>query len=74
MKIKSTLFVNEISPFFGFSGGEVKVYGVMDDDSQEHLFNFYSDELRFSQKELVGLTSQEARELKVKKDIEYLRS
>lgn len=44
-------------------------------DNQEHLaFEYYPDELQFSPDEFIGLTLQEARDLKVKKDIQYLQS
>ncbi len=54
--------------------GHVKVIGTMEDGSKEELFFYYSDELHFSTGELVGLTSEEARALHHKKDVEYLQS
>jgi hypothetical protein len=77
MKIKSVLFIKDLGDSFSssfLSSGEVIVYGVMENDEQEKLFSFYADELSFSSKELVGLTADEARDLKVKKDTAYLRS
>lgn len=44
------------------------------DDSVEVLFEYYPDEISFSEHEFVGLTSDEAHELFIKKDTAYLRS
>ena len=38
------------------------------------LFSYYPDELTFDPSEFLGLTEQAARELRQKRDIEYLRS
>ena len=46
-----------------FENGQVK-----------ELFSFYPDELSFTASEFVGFTEQEARALRFKKDVEYLRS
>jgi hypothetical protein len=54
--------------------GYVKVIGTMEDGSKEELFSYYSDEIQFCETELVGLTSDEARALRHKKDVEYLKS
>ena len=43
-------------------------------DKEEFLFDFYPDEINFTEKELIGLTTAEARSLKHKKDNQYLRS
>ena len=42
-------------------------------DEEEFLFDFYPDEIDFTEKELLGLTKAEARSLKHKKDVYYLR-
>ncbi len=46
-----------------FENGEVK-----------KLFSFYPDEIRFTEREFIGLTEQEAHNLKGKKDRDYLQS
>jgi len=65
----------------------VRVFGMFDinksfvearlDDRPEawcKVFNFYPDELSFSDSEFTGLTIRQARELKLKKDQAFLRS
>jgi hypothetical protein len=47
---------------------------VFSDGSEEDLFQFYPDEIDFSEEELIGLTREEAFELRRKKDREYLQS
>lgn len=51
---------------------EVKV--TYEDGSEETLFWFYPDELSFTESEFIGLTRQEAKDLRLKKDVAYLRS
>lgn len=44
-------------------------------DGQEHkLFWFYPDEISFEPYEFVGLTVEEGRQLRLKKDLQYLQS
>lgn len=50
------------------------VVATFDDGSTEKLFDFYHDEIRFTEAELIGLTEEEARQLKFRKDNAYLRS
>ena len=45
-----------------------------DNGETKELFSYYPDEIRFSESELIGLTEKEARELRHKKDVNYLRS
>lgn len=48
---------------------------VTTEDGKEHfIFEYYPDEIHFSPKEFVGLSLDEARSLKHKKDVAYLRS
>nr|WP_298657075.1 hypothetical protein [uncultured Flavobacterium sp.] len=48
---------------------------VKTDDGREHyLFQYYPDEISFTEKEFIGLTLDEARRLKFKKDKAYLQS
>ncbi len=51
-----------------------EVFATMEDGSEVRVFDFYPDELSFSPEEFIGLTVQEARNLKGKKDRAYLRS
>jgi len=49
---------------------QVKVQ--FDDGSEKTLFEFYPDELSFTEDEFIGLTEKQAHELRMKKDIEFL--
>lgn len=40
----------------------------------EFLFDYYPDEISFTESEFIGLTHREAMKLFYKKDMEYLRS
>jgi hypothetical protein len=51
-----------------------EVHVTLEDGSEQKLFEYYPDEISFSEKEFVGLTLDEARGLKTKKDKTYLRS
>jgi len=51
-----------------------KVHVTFEDGSEKDLFSFYPDEITFSEGELIGLTEQEAYDLRNKKDISYLQS
>jgi len=51
-----------------------KVYITLENNIEEFLFEFYPDEISFSKEEFVGLTVEEARSLKFKKDKQYLQS
>jgi hypothetical protein len=50
------------------------VIATFEDGHEEKIFDFYSDEISFSTYELIGLTVQEARELRFQKDKAYLQS
>lgn len=41
---------------------------------EEELFEYYPDEISFRPEEFIGLTKEEARALKGKKDRQYLQS
>jgi len=47
---------------------------TFEDGEVKELFWFYPDELSFTASEFIGLTEQEGRALRLRKDIEYLRS
>ena len=51
-----------------------KVYVTLENSIEEFLFEFYPDEISFRPQEFVGLTISEAKTLKYKKDIAYLKS
>jgi hypothetical protein len=51
-----------------------EVWAKLEDGSDVRVFDFYPDEIRFTPSEFVGLTLAEARQLKFRKDIAYLRS
>ena len=50
-----------------------KVIATFDDGQRKELFEFYPDEIMFDEGELVGLTEEEAHQLKRQKDVAYLR-
>jgi len=47
---------------------------VLIDGRRMELFSYYPDELSFTERELVGLTVQEAKALRHAKDVEYIQS
>ena len=51
---------------------QVKVQFV--NGQEKVLFEFYPDELSFTEDEFIGLTEKQAHELRMKKDIEFLQS
>lgn len=46
----------------------------LSDGTTERLFGYYIDELSFQDRELVGLTVEQARALRHMRDVAYLRS
>lgn len=55
-------------------GLKVKALALLEDGCTSALFSYYPDELTFKEDELTGLTVEEALDLFVKKDTEYLQS
>lgn len=51
-----------------------KVIATFNDGTEKELFSFYPDEISFHESEFVGLTEQEARSLKHKKDLYFLQN
>lgn len=51
-----------------------EVRATFEDGSEKTLFSFYPDEIGFSPQEFIGLTEEQARELKGKKERAYLQS
>lgn len=55
--------------------GDLEFRATMEDGTKDvFVFPWFSDELTFSPQEIVGLTVEEACDLKEKRDIAYLRS
>lgn len=50
------------------------VVADLEDGTTVKLFDFYPDEISFTEREFIGLTVTEGRHLKFKKDKEYLQS
>ena len=57
-----------------FSLDMPKVAVTYHDGKEETLFQFYPDELSFSEQEFIGLTRDQAMRLRHRKDVAYLRS
>ena len=51
-----------------------KVTVTYEDGTEEVLFSFYHDEIDFRASEFIGLTKEEALELRYNKDVRYLQS
>jgi|15BtaG_2_1085339.scaffolds.fasta_scaffold03482_7 hypothetical protein len=49
-----------------------KVSVTFEDGSEKDLFSFYPDELSFSKSEFIGLTEDQAYQLRHRKDVRYL--
>lgn len=54
--------------------GNKEATAVMEHGGKEFVFAWFDDELTFTTQELIGLTIEEARDLKQARDISYLRS
>ena len=50
------------------------IIATFDDGSTDEICSYYPDELSFCESEFLGLTREEAMDLKTRKDIAYLRS
>lgn len=59
-----------------FTGPLPAVFVILEGEGEEEhkLFDYYPDELSFAPGEFIGLTLEEARSLKYKKDRAYLGS
>lgn len=51
-----------------------RVIATFEDGTTKELFEYYPDEISFTEKEFIGLTEDEARHLKFVKDKNYLQS
>jgi len=75
MKIKSARITPLPRPMpEGMSDSMPEVHVTTDDDKEHYLFQYYPDEISFTEKEFIGLTLDEAKGLKFKKDKTYLQS
>jgi hypothetical protein len=54
--------------------GDREAIATMDDGSEMVVFHWFSDELSFSKEELIGMTLEQARDLRTARDIAYLQS
>ena len=51
-----------------------KVTATFEDGETKELFEFYPDEISFTETEFIGLSEQEAYDLRHKKDVAYIQS
>ena len=51
-----------------------QVYVDTESEKSQFLFQYYPDEIQFTPDEFIGLTIEEARHLKFKKDKDFLQS
>jgi len=51
-----------------------EVWVTLEGGRDEKLFDYYPDEITFQPEEFIGLTTSEARALKLKKDRDFLKS
>lgn len=56
------------------SSGYCSLYATCTDGKETLMFAFFTDELHFSDAELIGKTEKEAHDLRLAKDVAYLRS
>lgn len=64
-----------ITPLPGKIGDPLpEVWVTFEDGSEEMIFTYYPDEIRFAESDFVGLTEDEARTLKFGRDRSYLQS
>ena len=71
MKIKSAIITAMPKSLFD---PMPEVIATFEDSSEKSLFSFYPDEIQFKDNEFIGLTEDQARDLKRKKDLAFLRS
>lgn len=54
--------------------GPVRVVATFSDGTTRAIFHYFPDEISFSAAELIGLTLDEARNLRHRRDTDFLRS
>jgi hypothetical protein len=75
MTSEPTIAACKIGPYpKSFFDHMPKVAVTYNDGKEETLFQFYPDELSFSEQEFIGLTRDQAMRLRHRKDVAYLRS
>lgn len=75
MKIISARITNLPRPMpQGMFDPMPEIHVTTEDNREHYLFTYYPDEISFTEKEFVGLTLDEAKRLKFKKDKAYLQS
>ena len=67
-----TAVITDLPKSFGDPMPEAIV--TFNDGSKKSLFSFYPDELSFAASEFIGLSEDEALDLKRRKDVEFIRS
>lgn len=58
----------------GFADKMPQVFVTVEGEEEKFLFEYYPDEIQFTEDEFIGLTIQEAKGLKAQKDKNYLLS
>ena len=71
MKVISSRITEQPKSFFD---PIPQVFVTMENGIEEFLFDYYPDEISFTPNEFVGLTLDECRHLKFKKDKKFLTS
>jgi hypothetical protein len=51
-----------------------EVLVTFEDGSTKSLFSFYPDEISFQESDFIGLTEEQAQDLRHRKDVSFLRS
>jgi len=51
-----------------------QVYVTLEDGNEQFLFEYYPDEISFTEQELIGLTIKESITLKFNKDKKYMQT
>ena len=64
---------NEITGVKFRGTGCVEAVATFEDGDEKRIFSYFDDEISFSEKELIGLTQEEAHDLFHEKDLAYLR-
>lgn len=71
MKVISSRITEQPKSFFD---PIPRVYVTLENGNEEFLYDYYLDEISFTPNEFIGLTLDECRHLKFKKDKHYLLS
>lgn len=51
-----------------------KVKVIFNTGEEKELFEFYPDEINFTESEFIGMTEESARRLKFERDVKYIQS